>query len=36
MRAKQQLFINRELDINKIRADFEKIRIRLEQDHCIS
>ena len=34
-RKKQQAFVNRELDIKKIRTDYDKIRIRLEAGHGI-
>jgi hypothetical protein len=32
MRIKQRAFINRELDINTIRKDYEKIKIRLDKN----
>lgn len=32
MRKKQREFTNRELDINTIREDYEKIRIRMDKN----
>jgi hypothetical protein len=32
MRKKQREFTNRELDINTIKKDYEKIRIRLDKN----
>lgn len=36
MRRKQQTFINRELDINTIKKDYEKIKIKLEKTKQLS
>lgn len=36
MRSKQKCFTNKELDINKIKTDYDKIRIRLEAEYNLS
>lgn len=36
MRKNQKAFTNRELDINTIKRDYEKIRIRLESEYHLS
>jgi len=33
MRKKQKAFINSELDINTIKKDYEKLKIKLEKSH---
>lgn len=36
MRRKQKPFTNKELDINTIKNDYEKIKIRLEKEYHLS